>query len=429
MRGPMLTASGWVIAACVTVLTGVGVASIYVLDTAYVAGHDGPANAARQAAVFLVSGLLGALVIRAGHQRVGRIAYPLFILGAVALVPLFIAKLLHTDFGGLTTPRTGAYRWYRLPGFAVQPSEIMKLAHVLALAWYLRFRDNYRSFGGLLVPLLASLPPIALILLEPDLSAAVLMTAVLFIMLFAAGARMKHLVILMLLGAAAAPLAWWKMEPYQKRRISAVALQLPVIREAVVHDPQHFAWLATPRDVIEWSGNAGYQLLAARRAIASGGVEGYGWGEGVYVDHLLLPDRHNDFIFAMIAHQWGFIGCAVVLTAFGVLVYTGMRIAAQTVDPFARLLAVGLSCMFGLQAMINVAMTVGLMPTTGVPLPFVSDGRSSLVIGVVAAALLISVSRHRPFILARRPFEYGRRRERAHLAELGAGGPVSSSQA
>lgn len=121
----------------------------------------------------------------------------------------------------------------------------------------------------------------------------------------------------------------------------------------------------------------------------------------------LLPDRHNDFVFAVVAQQWGLIGCLIVLCAYVTIVLSGARIASATTDPFGRLLAVGIVILLSVQVVINVGMTIGLMPITGMTLPFVSYGGSSLLSNAIAVALLISVSQNRPFLLATRPFEFG----------------------
>ncbi|MCH7597208.1 MAG: FtsW/RodA/SpoVE family cell cycle protein, partial [Planctomycetes bacterium] len=181
--------------------------------------------------------------------------------------------------------------------------------------------------------------------------------------------------------------------------------------------------VATRRQAIEWSASSGYQLVHSKNAIGSGGLFGHGWGKGIYVDTSLLPDRHNDFIFAIVAHQWGLIGCLLVLACYVVIVIAGVRIASVTTEPFARLLAVGIVTLIATQAFISVAMSVGLMPITGMTLPFVSYGGSSVLCNFVAVALLISVSQHRPYLLTRKPFVFGREE-----TELTARAPTPVSQ-
>jgi len=408
-RSPLnLTNPGWAIAAAVTVLTLVGVASIYVTDTHYAAGNDGPLNAARQSLRVFLGLLLAAATVRIGHSALGRFAYPIFIAATLLLLPLLAAKLLHTGFGGLTSPRNGAYRWISLPGFLLQPSELMKLAVIVALAAYLRERKNLRTFGGLLLPMFVVALPMGLILLEPDLGTALLLVPVLFVMLFLAGARVRHLAVFVFAGLVAAPLAWLRIEPYQRLRITAVLLQSDELRHAIVEDPAEYANFATKRQALEWSAGSGYQLVQSKNAIGSGGVWGRGWGRGIYVENPILPDRHNDFVFAIVAHQWGFVGCVIVLACYLVIVLAGARIASASIDPFARLLAAGLVTLLACQAVVSVAMTMGLLPVTGMTLPFVSYGGSSLLCNFIAVALLVSVSQHRPYVLTREPFMFSR---------------------
>ncbi len=405
-------------------LLTLGIACIYVTNTHYSASHDGTANAARQG-IRVVVGLLAAIVVmRVGYQRIADFAYALFVAALLLLVPLLLARVLKTSFGGLTAPRNGAYRWLHLPGFLLQPSEFMKLAYVVALAWYLRYRKNYRRLGGLMIPVVLSSIPLGLILLEPDLGTALLLMPVLFAMLFVAGAKLGHLVLIVLIGAGAAPLAWGQIRGYQRARVTAVFLQSERFRQAVIDQPERFTFLSddprqAKRQAIEWAASSGYQLVHSKNAIGSGGVLGQGWGAGVYVRSSLLPDRHNDFIFALIGHQWGFFGCLVVLACYAVLVLAGVRIASATTDPFGRLLAVGIVALIVTQVVINVSITVGLLPITGTTLPFVSYGGSSLLASFMGLALLISVSQNRPFLLATRPFEFHRgNRLRSPLVDL-----------
>jgi len=402
--------------AAIAVLAAIGVAAIYVTDTHYVGGHDGPKNAARQGLYLLVGCLAAAAVLRIGYERIGRYAYVLFALALLALLPPLVAKLTGSTLGGIVRPRNGAYRWISLPGFQLQPSEPMKVAYVLALAWYLRYRKNYRRFGGLLLPFLISAVPIALILVEPDLGTALLLAPVLFAMIYLAGAKMWHLAVIALIGVAAVPLAWGRLEPYQRLRVTAMLLQSETLRNAVIEDPQGYSFLATKRQALEWEASSGYQLVHSKNAVGSGGILGWGWGKGIYVHNALLPDRHNDFILAIIGHQWGLVGCLTVLACYVVIVVCGVAVASATTEPFGRLLAVGVVALLAAQAIVNCGMAIGLMPTTGMTLPFVSFGGSSMLTQFLTAALLVSVSQRRPFLLSTRPFEFNRpRRERTRF--------------
>ena len=415
-----LTPPGWLILGAISILFAMGVASIYVTDTHYAIDNDGPANALKQAIRVLVSAAAALVVLRVGYQNIGRYAYAIFFFSLALLIPLLVARVFHTTLGGLAAPRNGAHRWLHLPGFPLQPSELMKVAYVLALAWYLRYRKNYRLLGGLAIPVVFSVPPLALILLEPDLGTALLLVPVLFTMLFMAGARIRHLLLIVIIGLAAAPIAWGQIKGYQRARVTAVLLQSDHVREAVAQKRGRYRLLGTPRQAIEWAASSGYQLVHSKNAIGSGGLLGQGWGRGVYTRSGLLPDRHNDFVFAIIGHQWGLLGCLLVLACYVVFVLAGVRVASATTDPFGRLVAVGVVSLIATQVLINVGMTVGLMPITGMTLPFVSYGGSSLLFNFAAVALLVSVSQSRPFLLATRPFEYGRRRERADPVDYGS---------
>jgi len=241
-----------------------------------------------------------------------------------------------------------------------------------------------------------------------------LLVPVLFAMLLLAGAKVGHLLMIAMIGLAAAPFCWGAIKPYQRLRVSAVLMQSDYVRRAIIESPDRYAFLASKRDAIEWAASSGLQLVHSKNAIGSGGLLGYGWGNGTYVRHGRLPDRHNDFIMAVIGQQWGFAGCVLVLGCFAVIVIAGVRVASVTADPFARLLSVGVVVLITMQVIINVGMSVGLMPITGMSLPFVSYGGSGLITNFIAVALLISVSQRRPFLLANKPFEYRRRRKESN---------------
>jgi len=408
-----MTPPGWAIVLATSFLVLVGIACILVTDTHYSSGHDGAANAAKQAIRVLAGMVAGIVILRIGYQRFAEHSYAFFVLALALLIPLLLARIFHTSFGGLTAPRNGAYRWIHLPGFLLQPSEFMKLAYVLALAWYLRYRKNYRRLGGLMIPVIFSAIPFGLILLEPDLGTALLLCPVLLITLFAAGSKIRHLLLIVLVAMAMAPLAWGQIQGYQRARVTSVLLQSDALRQKIIAHPENFTFLASEpkvvkRQAMEWAASSGFQLVHSKNAIGSGGLFGHGWGNGVYVESSLLPDRHNDFIFALIGHQWGFVGCVIVLCCYAIIVLAGVRIASATTDPMGRLLAVGIVALIVTQVVINVGITIGLLPITGTTLPFVSYGGSSLLTSFMALALLISVSQRRPFLLSTRPFEFHR---------------------
>jgi cell division protein FtsW (lipid II flippase) len=282
----------------------------------------------------------------------------------------------------------------------------MKVGYILALAWYLRRRDNVRRLSGLLGPFVLTVLPMLLVLMQPDLGTALLLMPVLFVMLFAAGARLRHLLTVILLGAVSLPLFWNRMHDYQRFRVAGVLLQIEAIRTSISENPDSpWAWLCTADAAKRWEQGDGFQLIGSKTALGSGGLLGHGWKEGTYVKFEFLPARHTDFIFAIIGEQFGFVGCLGVLGCYLLIILAGVEIAVATSEPFGKLLAVGVVSMIFTQAAINVGMTMGLAPVTGIPLPFMSYGGSSMMVSYLLIALLISVSQHRPFSVAPRPFE------------------------
>ena len=325
-------------------------------------------------------------------------------------------------------PSSRARRWIRFPGFQIQPSEFAKVAYVLFLAWYLRFRENYRGLLGLIGPFGLAVVPMVLILLEPDLGTVVLLMPILLLMLFLAGAKARHLLGVLLACVIAVPIMFQcVMRPYQRMRVLGPFFQSEPIRDWVLqHDRLLGVIGIDAAQVRRWDLEKGYQLDQSKIAIGSGGVRGY--LDEAHVTYLrLLPDRHNDLIFSVIGNQWGLLGALVVLTCFGVIAVVGLEIAAGTDDPFARLLVVGLTATLTVQGLLNLGVAVGLTPTTGMTLPFVSFGGSSMLTSFVAVGLIINVAQRRPVILAPKPFEFDRPRARAPLLEIGKAGRFGPS--
>lgn len=379
----LLPPVGWAMVLAAMMLTIMGLLGIYAGEA-----ESGalPAGTLRQTA-FLTVGLGAMVVVQAiGYRRLGNWSGVMYFVVLVLLGLLLVGKIV--SLAPFITPRKGSYRWIFLGPLNFQVSEIAKIVFIIALAWYLRFRTNYRTIAGLLVPFVLTLVPVGLILPEPDLGTSLLLPPTLFIMLFAAGARKRHLALFAGLTIVAAPIFYFSglMTDYQKKRIQVLLRQ---------ND-----------DDSRWQLNEGYQLTQSKIAVGSGGLAGQGFHEGAFFRHDLLPEEHNDFIFAVLAHQWGFIGCNIVLLCYLVIFVAGLTVATMTSDPFGRLLAVGLCALIFVQTAINISMTIGLAPITGITLPFVSQGGSALITNYMALGLLISVARRRVIDIARRPFEF-----------------------
>ncbi len=360
---------------------------------------------------FALAGFLAFIVVNLfSYRLLGPASYWLYpgILLVLAMLLLDRYQVMDIPF---VPEINNTHRWIRLGTkshyIQIQPSELCKIAYILALAWYLRFRKNYRHLSGLAVPFALTLLAMVLILLEPNLGTVMLMMPILFVMLYAAGAKPGHLAMILLLAATATPFLWHKMLPYQRMRISAVLLENEWIYQKAQDHPRLATVLAgSPEDLANWKKKEGYQLMHSKIAVASGGILGYGFRKGPYVRENTLPERQNDFIFPIIAHQFGLIGCLVVLMLYGVIVVCGAEIALQNTDPFARLVTVGIVTMISVEVIVNISMTLGLMPITGLTLPLVSYGGSSLVVSLMAIGLLNNIGRSRAYTVANRPFEY-----------------------
>ncbi len=399
-----------VLLAATLALTIVGILTIYAVGHPGVGQPADLANLWKKQLAFAVMGFAVLVAVNlVSYRRLGQASYLIYAAVLVLLAVLLVSKYV---FELPFAPETkGAYRWIKISiaGYAlpsIQPSEICKPAYILALAWYLRYRSNYRNFRALIGPFILTLLPTALILLEPDLGTVLLMMPIFFAMLFVAGAKARHLALIVLAALLISPLLWHKMQPYQRLRISSVLLQSDWLRQKAEQHPALGRMLVGSNfSAKKWKNDWGYHLIRSKYAVASGGLDGYGFRRGPFVKYNFLPERHNDFIFAMIAHQWGFYGCIAVLSLYLILLWCGLEIAGANTDPFGRLLAAGIVSMFAIQLIVNVAMTVGLMPITGLTLPFLSYGGSSILVSMLCVGLLNNVGRWRPFTVAPRAFE------------------------
>jgi len=344
-----------------------------------------PAAAAKQLQ-FVPIALVGMVIAALIHpKRLVDLAYPLLGLTIVMLVILLIPGMPES----IVPVRNGARRWFDLQIALAQPSELAKIAYVLSLATWLRFRENYRTFRGLLVPLLLTFVPMGLILVEPDLGTATIFMPVLFAMLIAAGAKLRHIILMVIIGASLMPAMYPLLQPHQKQRIVAMVSQLQ-------GDTRH-------REGI------GFQGYKAQLLVGAGQVTGH---EPDYATSLVrfnaLPEPQNDMIFAVICTRWGAGGGVAVIGLFLLIMVCGFGAAALTKDPFARLIAVGAVTIIFTQMFVTIGMTVGVLPITGMTLPFVSYGGSSLVATYALIGLIFNVAHRRPIIMARPAFEFDR---------------------
>lgn len=355
-------------------------AGIVGLGLPYLRSAAGDAEFTRQLQWLGVGALVLAVTAAVDYRLWLRVAWPLYGM-AVALLAFVLTQ----------APTKGARSWIKLGAFNIQPTEAFKFALILVVARVLSRTDRPHTAGGLLLPFALTLAPMAMILQQPDLGSALTLWAPLFAMVFASGARAKHLAAVMGAGLVSViPLWQFGMKEYQKDRVRAF------------WDPVHSGL------------NEAFQAKMSLLAIGAGGLMGRGLHQGTLNTLNMLPERHNDFIFAVIAEEGGLMRAGALLGLYALFALSGFRIATHTPEPGGRLLAVGVAVMVAGQAFLNVAVVTVLLPTTGITLPWVSYGGSSLVATTAMAGVLFNVSMADPGVVWSESF-LGRDRRRGEL--------------
>lgn len=392
-------ATNWPVLAAVAVLSIIGVISIWA-DTHLDANPEWPKQI-----IFLLVALVCMSVFQAiDYRTIGRFAWPFYVL-SLALILYTIVPFTHVEARSgsslFRVPKVnGEFNWIDFGVLRFQPAEPMKIAFVMVLARYLRYRSNYRTLRGLLEPFALALVPIAFILKQPDLGTALIFIPALFVLLFVAGAKIRHLLAIVGMGLIVAPILWFAGPVKEGGAGWPILRNLP----AFVRHYQRERVYAMFNSDAHTAQTTGYQQLEGLIAFGSGGVSGKGIGK-IPVGQK-VPEGHNDMIFALVGEQFGFVGTAIVLTAYIVLFTAGVEIAAATREPFGKLLAIGVVSLLGAQTFLNLTVATKLMPVTGVTLPFISYGGSSLLASYMAAGLLLNIGQNRPVIMARDSFEF-----------------------
>ena len=363
-------------------LVAFGLVMVYSATSASAAvGNGDPMSFLKRQAIYACLGIvLMALASRFDYHRLRFVAPPLMLvaLGLCAAV-LVVAPEIN-----------GARRWFLLGPASFQPSELAKLALCLFAAVYLARRSPPRTLAELTKPLgLLTAIFCGLILLEPDLGTTITLCGMMLAIFLVAGVPARLLVTATFLAVGMGMLAIW-VEPYRRARVFSFL------------DP--------------WSDaeGSGFQIVQAMIGIGSGGVTGAGLGEGVGKISY-LPEAHTDMIFAVIGEELGLVGSALVIGAFGAFALVGFRIALRCRDPFGKLLAAGLTALVCGQAAVNLAAVLGIAPLTGIPLPFVSYGGSSLVVLLAGVGILLNIAVNGEVVQAR-VSDRGRRNSRARPA-------------
>jgi rod shape determining protein RodA len=349
----------WLYLAAAVLLAGAGLASLW-MYLPPTKGENLAGNHFVKQAVFLgIALVVMALTMIPNYLWARKLAYLPYalLLGLLIALPFMVRAT------------NGARGWIPLGPVKFQPAEVMKIGAVLALARWLSLAKDLTSWRSLIVPFALAGVPAGIIFIQPDLGNAMLFFPAVMTMLYTAGARTKCLLIVLCCTLAVIPLAYqFGMKPYQRARLTS------------------FLWPEdVPRDIR-------YQQEQSTKACAAGGFAGREFtAQGDKVP-IYVPERHTDFVYSIVAEEFGLVGSTLVLVLLGVLFWRSSVIAGRTTEPFGRLVVVGLMTFLAMQVFINIGMNIGIAPITGLTLPFVSYGGSSLLTCFVAAGLVLNVA-------------------------------------
>jgi cell division protein FtsW len=292
------------------------------------------------------------------HYRSTAFVFPLLGITVLLLLSVFFLDRSHNT-----------HRWFKLGPLSFQPSELAKLALIIFLGWYLEVRGKLiRDWRALVPPVLVTLVLAGLIAAQPDLGTAIACFLIASTMLFVAGARLKYF----LYPLAASPVVFYLLVWRVKWRHDRILAFLNPFE-----DPQ----------------GRGFHIIQSLIAVGTGGLAGKGLMEGKQ-KLFYLPEPHTDFIYAVTAEELGMVGSLAVVLLFGIFCYRGIRAAVLSRDPFARYLATGITSMVVVQALFNISVVLGMLPTKGIPLPFISYGGSSLFMTLAAVGVLLNITKH-----------------------------------
>ena len=352
----------WGLMAGVALLALLGVFTLYSAVNADPSTHQ--RNLYTKQIVWFALGL-GAMVasLTINYKTVGRWAPVIYGLG----VAMLLAVLVVGKFAG------GSQRWLLIGPISIQPSEPIKICVVIMLARHFAKEVTTRGFRlrELVWPMAITGLPFILIVRQPDLGTGMLLLLIALSMTVFVKIERRAALKIIAFGTVSAPVVWFFLKGYQKQRI--------------------LTFLDPGRDPL----GAGYHIIQSKIAIGSGMLTGKGFLKGTQNALSFLPEQHTDFIFSVLAEEWGFAGSMLLLVLFSILILRGLKVAADSRDPFGIILAVGVTAMIFWQVVINVGMVMGLMPVVGVPLPFISYGGSSVLSMMICVGLLINVRMRR----------------------------------
>ena len=346
----------------VVALTSFGIVMVYSASSVMAAKnfHDGAYFLKRQGLFALIGFTIAAVAMRIDYHHWRKLALPALLVSLVLLVLVLLPGI-----GGTVK---GATRWIRLPGFNLQPSEFAKIALIIYMAYSLEKKsDKIKSLSYGFLPYMVVLTVMLLLILkQPDLGAALTLAGVAILMLFAAGTRLIFILGTMLMAA-------------------------PIVAFLIVHSAYRMRRIKAFLNPEQDPTGIGWQIIQSKYAFGAGGLFGQGLGEGKQ-KLFYLPEAHTDFILSVVGEELGFVGVLVIIGMFFILVQRAMRIAMAARDPFGRFLALGIAVLFAIEAVFNMGVVTGLLPTKGLALPFLSYGGSSLLISLLAVGILLNIS-------------------------------------
>jgi rod shape determining protein RodA len=335
------------------------------IATMYSAAYDFPGRFAGHLRNIFIALLVTWMAANVKPAFLMRVAVPLYITGVALLICVAV-------FGDVSK---GARRWLNLGFIRIQPSEILKIAMPLMLAWYFQRREGARTALDFLLAIVLLAIPAAFIVRQPDLGTAILVASAGAFVIFFAGLSYKVIFGLMALGAAIAPFYWeYVMHDYQRQRI------------LTLFDPT-----ADPL-------GKGFHIIQSVIAVGSGGLFGKGWMEGTQTHLEFIPERTTDFILAVYSEEFGLVGVAVLLVVYAIFIGRALVISGSGANAFMRLLAGAIALIYAVYAFVNMGMVSGILPVVGVPLPWMSYGGTSMVTLGLGAGLLMSLNRHRKLV-------------------------------
>ncbi len=367
---PVFTGFDGPLSLAILLLAGAG------MLTMYSAGFDHGTRFVDHGRNMLIAFGILFVVAQIPPQRLMRLAVPLYVLGVILL--------LAVEFFGIT--KKGATRWLNV-GIVIQPSEMLKIAVPLMLAWWFQRREGQLRTPDFLAAAILLAIPVGLIMKQPDLGTAILVASAGLFVIFFAGLSWKLIVPLIVTGAVA----------ITALVMSGDAICEPGVKWPVLHDYQKQR-VCTLLDPTKDPLGKGFHTLQGMIAIGSGGIEGKGFMKGTQTHLEFIPERTTDFIFAAFSEEFGLVGCGLLLLGFVFLIFRGLMIASEAPTVFSRLLAGAITLSFFTYAFVNMGMVSGILPVVGVPLPFISYGGTAMVTLGLGLGILMSISKSRRLV-------------------------------